>query len=93
MVVLENAFVYMVGDSGDKWLMEVWYTESEIGWVTFWMQSIEKTEEFAIAYATDVTNIHGSRFPYGMPELRVCGRKQFAIDVTIGSHRGIRGNG
>jgi hypothetical protein len=29
MVVLENASVYMVGDSWDEWVMEFWYTEPE----------------------------------------------------------------
>ena len=41
MVVLENAFVYMVCDSWDEWAMEFWYAEPEIRWVTFGMQSIE----------------------------------------------------
>jgi hypothetical protein len=87
MVVLENAFVYMVGDSWDEWVMEFWYAKPEIRWVTFGMQSIEQTEEFAIAYATDVTDVHGSWLPYGMPELGVCGRKLFTIAVAVGGHR------
>jgi hypothetical protein len=93
MVVLENAFVYMVGNSWDERVMEFWYAEPEIRWVTFGMQSIEQTEEFAIAYATDVTNrdVHESWFPYGMPELRVCGRKMFTIAVAVGGHRRLEG--
>jgi hypothetical protein len=87
MVVLENAFVYMVGYSWDERIMEFWYAEPEIRWVTFGMQSIEQTEEFAIAYATDVTDVHGSWLPYGMPELGVCGRKLFTIAVAVGGHQ------
>lgn len=71
MAVLENAFVYMVGDSWDEWFMGFWYAEPDIRWVTFEMQSIEQTEEFSIAYATDVTNVHGSWLPYGMSELGI----------------------
>jgi hypothetical protein len=91
MVVFENAFVYMVGDSWDEWVMEFWYAEPEIRWVTFGMQSIEQTEEFAIAYATDVTNVHGSWLPYGMPEIGVCDRKLFTIDVAVGGHWRLEG--
>jgi hypothetical protein len=36
MVVLENASVYMVGDSWSEWVMEFWY-EPEIRWATFGM--------------------------------------------------------
>jgi hypothetical protein len=91
MVVLENAFVYMVGDSWDKWVMEFWYAKPEIRRVTFGMQSIEQTEEFAIAYATDVTNVHRSWLPNGMPEIGVCGRKLFTIDVAVGGHQRLEG--
>jgi hypothetical protein len=87
MVVLENAFVYMVGDSWDEWVMKFWYAEPEIRWVTFRMQNIEQTEKFAIAYATDVTNVHGSWLPYGMPEVGVRGCKLFTIAVPVGGHR------
>jgi len=87
MVVLEDAFVYMVGDEWDEWVMGFWYAEPEIRWVTFGTQSIEQTEEFAIAYATDVTDVHGSWLPYGMPEPGVCGRKLFTIAVAVGGHR------
>jgi hypothetical protein len=86
VAVLENAFVYMVGDSWDESFMGFWYTEPEIRWVTFKMQSIEQTEEFSIAYATDVTNVHGSWLPYGMSELGVCGCKMFTIAVAVGGH-------
>jgi hypothetical protein len=91
MVMLENAFVYMVGDSWDEWVMEFWYAEPEIRWVAFGMQSIEQTEEFAITYATDVTNVHESWLPYGMPELGVCGRKLFTIPVAVGGHWRLEG--
>ena len=91
MVALENAFVYMVGDSWDEWVMGLWYAEPEIRWVFFGMQSIEQTEEFAIAYATNVANVHGSWLPYGMPEPGVSGRKLFTIDVAVGGHRGLKG--
>jgi hypothetical protein len=50
MAVLKNAFVYMVGDSWDKWVMEFWLAEPDSRWVTFGTQSIEQTEEFAIGY-------------------------------------------
>lgn len=91
MVVLENALVYMVGYSWDEWIMEFWYAEPEIQWVTFGMQSIEQAEKFAIAYATDVTDVHGSWLPYGMSEPRVRGRKLFTIAVAVGGHRRLEG--
>jgi hypothetical protein len=53
----------MIRNSWDKLLIEVWHSESEVGWVTLRMQNIEKTEEFAIAYAADVTHFHKSRLP------------------------------
>ena len=80
----------MVGDSWDERIKTFWYAEPEIRWVIFGVQSIEQTEEFAIAYATDVANVHGSWLPYGMPELGVCGRKLF-IDVAVGSHLQLEG--
>jgi hypothetical protein len=56
--------------------MEFLYTEPKIRWVTFGMQGIEQTEEFAVAY---IANIHQSWLPYGMPGLRVCGSRLFAV--------------
>jgi hypothetical protein len=47
----------MVSDTWDEWVMEFWYAEPEIRWVTFGMQGIEQTKEFAVAY---VANIHES---------------------------------
>ena len=91
MVLLESAFVYMVGDYWDEWIMVFWYAEPEIRRMTFGTQSIEQTEEFAIAYATDVTNVHGRWLPYGMPELGVCCRKLFAIAVAVGGHWRLEG--
>jgi hypothetical protein len=91
MVVLENAFVYMAGDSWDKWVIQFWYAKPEIRRVTLGMQSIEQTEEFAIADATDVTNVHRSWLPNGMPEIGVCGRKLFTIDVAVGGHQRLEG--
>jgi hypothetical protein len=74
----------MFGDFGDEWFMVVGYLEPAIGWMTSGMQSIEQTEEFAVTYATNVTNIYGSWLPEGMPKQRIRGPKAFAIDITMG---------
>jgi len=58
-----NVDFQMIGDTGGEWFMVVWYSEPEIGGVTFWVQSIEKTEKFSITYATHVTDIHEGRLP------------------------------
>jgi hypothetical protein len=63
MAMFENALVQVIGDSGDKWLMIVGYPEPEIGRMVFGMQSIEKAEEFAVTYATNITNIHRNWLP------------------------------
>jgi hypothetical protein len=87
MVVLEGAYIYMIGDAGEQWLMRLWHTKPEIGWVTFGMHGTEKSEKFAVAYVTDITNVHGSRLPKCVPEQRVSDGKGFAIDVTVGHCR------
>jgi hypothetical protein len=46
----------------------------------------------AVAYATDVANIHDSWLPHGMFELRTCSPKLFVIDVTAGGYRGFERN-
>jgi len=84
MAMLENALVQMIRDSGDKWLMIVGYPEPEIRRMVFGMQRTEKTEEFAITYKTNITNIHRSWLPYGMPKQRIPKSKLFAINITVG---------
>ena len=55
--------------------------------MTFGTLSIGQTNEFTVAYATDVANIRNSWLPHGMFELRACSPKLFVVDVTTGGYR------
>ena len=63
-----------------------------VGWMICWKQGVEKTMEFALAYETDVANLHGPiwvpwiRPPQGMSVRRILDGKLFAEDVIVG-HR------
>jgi len=63
MAMLENTIVQMIGDSGVKWHMVGGYPKPDIGFVVLRVQSIEKTEEFAITDTTNITNFHDSWLP------------------------------
>jgi hypothetical protein len=63
MAVLENTIVQMIGDSGAKWHMVGRYPKPDIGYVALRVQSIEKTDEFAITDTTNITNFHDSWLP------------------------------
>ena len=71
----------------------LWY----VGLIFCGKQGIEKTMEFATAYETDVTDLHGHIrvpwvwFPQSMSECRILDCKLFAKDVVVG-HLGPQGS-
>ena len=92
MAVLENTIVQMIRDSGAKWHMVGRYPKPNIGWVILGVQSIEKTEEFAITDATNITNFHDRWLPQGMPKQRIGSPKLLTISITV-DHWALGGGG
>jgi len=39
-------------------LVMLWHTESAMGWMVCWKQSIEETVEFAFTHVTDVAHFY-----------------------------------
>ena len=85
----KRALVDMIQQAGDKWFMVFWHTEL-VGWIVCWQQGVEKTVEFASAYETNVTELHGPirvprvRLPQGMPKRRILDCKLIPKDVEVG---------
>jgi hypothetical protein len=84
----KRALVDMIQQTRDKGFMIFRHAEL-VGWIVRWKQGVEKTMEFASAYETDVTDLHGPiwifwvRLPQGMTECRILDCKLFSKDVVV----------
>ena len=76
---------------GDEGFMIFWHAEL-LGWIICRKQGTEKKVESALAYETDVPDLHGpiwiswTWFPQGISVRRILDCKLFAEDLVIG-HR------
>ena len=76
--------------------MILWYAELMVGRVVLGKKSIEKPVKLALAYETDIANLHASvpcpwtGLPQGMSACRILDRKLFTKNIVMG-HWGSRG--
>ena len=82
----------MIRQLGNEWFMKFWHAKL-VGWVVSWKQGVEKTKEFAIAYETNVADLHGvtrvpwTWLPQSMSVRRILDGQLFAENLRVG-HRG-----
>jgi hypothetical protein len=82
----------MIRQGGDEGLMVFWHTEL-LGCIVCWKQGAEKSVESALAYETNVADLHGpiwvcwTWLPQGISVRRIFDCKLFAEDLVFG-HRG-----
>ena len=89
MIAIKRTTVKMIRQVGDERFIIFWHA-ALVGWIVCWKQGVEKAMEFAIAYKTNVANLH--RFirepwfwlPQGMSVQRIFDGKLLAENIAVG---------
>ena len=91
MIATKRFSVEMFGKGGYEGFMIFWYAEL-VGWIVCWKQDVEKRIKSALAYETDVADLHRPIWfswiwlPQCVSVRRMLDGKLLAVDVVFG-HR------